>query len=47
MHLALKNLHTTRRGENPPFGKPNFSMHAKYIAIMYMEIIYALSVEDK
>ena len=31
----------------PPFDKPNFSMHAKYIANIYMEIIYVLSGEDK
>ena len=42
------NTHASALAKNgPPFGKPNFSMHAKYIANIYMEIIYALSGEDK
>ena len=42
------NTHASALVENrPPFGEPNFSMHAKYIANIYMEIIYVLSGEDK
>ena len=48
MSLWSLNKHASALVENrPPFGKPNFSMHAKYIANMYMKIIYALSGEDK
>ena len=48
MYLWSLNTHASALVENrPPFGKPNCSMHAKYITNMYMEIIYALSGEDK
>ena len=48
MYLWSLNTHASALVENrPPFGKPSFSMQAKYIANMHMEIMYALSGEDK
>ena len=42
------NTHASALVENRPhFGKPNFSMHGKNIANIYMEIIYVLSGQDK
>ena len=47
-YLWSLNTHPSALVENRrPFGKPNFSMHAKYVANIYMEIIYVLSGEDK